>query len=543
MAGNIDRYLVGLPRGNRRVFLGWRLLSSDAPDTPFYVERGRGGKWQRISAEPIMDSTNYLDTAPAAAEYEYRIATPDGATSESVRVDAGAPATLLALDAPLVAPKEGARWVGIADLNNDGRMDYVVSKFVEEEFCLYAYRHDGKPMWNFATGLPRAARDIPFVCYDVNGDGRTEVVTRRGNLGWADELAMARRGQPPPEYPPRTTPLRPEETLVALDGETGEVVWEVPLSGHKLSIKMMAAHIRGIDQAPAVMVEVGTYSDVWLTAYDGAGGKILWRDLRARGGGHNIDAADIDADGIQEVIAGGTCYNGDGTVRWQAEPFGHTDISKPARIDPDREGMQIWYAVERDNAGVYFVDKDGHTIFKEKYRHAHFGWVARHTVKHPGLQPHTAQDARKEDSGMRETQHNPIFLPDGSHWLNLTEFQRKNFMPVHWDEGPEVVFIIRKENKHIVRLKEDGSIEDLPNSKLPEGGEYGRNLGCVDVVGDFRENIVALDSERNHLVVLVNPNLAHRRGYSPYDNFEYGHDRSQYASGYYLYLSPPETTV
>jgi hypothetical protein len=288
---------------------------------------------------------------------------------------------------------------------------------------------------------------------------------------------------------------------------------------------------------------VGTYEDVWLTAYDGKNGKILWRDLRARGGGHNIDAADIDGDGIQEVIAGGTCYNGDGTVRWEAEPFGHTDISKPARIDPNREGMQIWCAVERDNAGVYFVDKDGQTIFKEKYRHAHYGWMARHTVKHPGLQPHTAEDARKLETGMRETQHNPIFLPDGTHWLNLTEWQRKNFVPVHWDASPEVVFIIRKENKRIVRLNEDGSIEDLAHSRLPDHGQYGRNLGCVDVIGDFRENIVAIDNERNHLMVLVNPNVARRRGYSPYDNFEYSHDRSQLASGYYLYLSPPQTTV
>ena len=39
----------------------------------------------------------------------------------------------------------------------------------------------------------------------------------------------------------------------------------------------------------------------------------------------------VDADGVQEVICGGVCYNGDGTVRWHAEPFGHTDISKPAR--------------------------------------------------------------------------------------------------------------------------------------------------------------------------------------------------------------------
>ena len=83
----------------------------------------------------------------------------------------------------------------------------------------------------------------------------------------------------------------------------------------------------------------------------------------------------------------------------------------------------------------------------------------------------------------------------------------------------------------------------LENGKLPEGGVYGRNLGCADLCGDFRENVVTIDSERNHLIVLVNPTVATVRGYTPYDDFEYRHDRSQHASGYYIYLSPPDTVV
>jgi hypothetical protein len=193
------------------------------------------------------------------------------------------------------------------------------------------------------------------------------------------------------------------------------------------------------------------------------------------------------------------------------------------------------------------VDNRGRTIFKEPFRHAHYGWVARHTTAVPGLQPHTAEDARHEygaaGAGVREQGHFPIFLPDGSHWLNLTDWQRKNFVPVHWDAGGEVVFIIRKEAKRVVRLLKTGQIEDLPEGKLPEGGQYGRNLPCADIVGDFRENVVAVDATRNRLMVLMNPTPARCRGFSPYDHFEYRHDRSQHGSGYYIYLSPPDTRV
>jgi len=94
-----------------------------------------------------------------------------------------------------------------------------------------------------------------------------------------------------------------------------------------------------------------------------------------------------------------------------------------------------------------------------------------------------------------------------------------------------------------VRLLPSGEIEDLAEAKLPEGGEYGRNLGCVDLLGDYRENIVAVDPERQCLMVLVNPTLATTRGTSPWEAFAYRHDRSQLGSGYYIYLSPPVTLV
>jgi hypothetical protein len=37
--------------------------------------------------------------------------------------------------------------------------------------------------------------------------------------------------------------------------------------------------------------------------------------------------------------------------------------------------------------------------------------------------------------------------------------------------------------------------------------------------------------------------VAQQRGYSPYNDFGYRHDRSQHGSGYYIYLSPPDTVV
>ena len=525
------RYLVALPRGDQKVFLSWRLLASDAPNVPFFVERLDGENWVRVGDAPIVDATSFLDVAPVASEQTYRVVDNTGESSECVTVDAGADATLTAVEIPL-KDYDRVQNVVVGDLENTGCLGYVVQYSVANTIRLTAYAHKGHELWTFDTHLPAhggwdgSMLHCPFVCWDVNGDGRSEVVLH------------SYKG----DYPTEKYELATEgEWLTVLDGETGRLVWEAPWPAMKPRVMLTVGHLDGVDKPTQIVILDETYKDVVLTAFNGVDGSVKWQIEQERGAGHNLDIGDIDGDGVQEVICGGICYNGDGSKRWEAEPFGHTDISKPAKIVPDLDGLQIYYAVEgppRELNGVYLVDKDGHTLWKEAYYHAHYGWIARHAPGVPGLHPHTAEDSRRQ-----EQNHYPIFLPNGETWLNLTDWQRKNFVPVHWDEGDEVVFAIRKENKRIVRLLANGEVEDVAESKLPEGGQYGRNLGCVDVLGDFRENIVAIDGERKCLMVLVNPTVAKKRGYSPWDDFEYRHDRSQFGSGYYIYLSPPITTV
>ena len=532
------RYLLALPRGKKEILLSWRLLESDAADAPFQVERrpSKEAPWVRVSDAPVVDSTTFLDHAPEPRRYEYRVVAPSG-VSETVSADAAAGPTAVAISAAL-NPDDHLRGMSVAlgDLCNDGRIGYVLRVGRAGTVWMLAYRHDATPLWEKDTGLPASGGwdgsmlHVPVACWDLNGDGRTEVAfhtSKRRPIEESYDTAGS------------------DEFLTAVDAETGEVLWEAPWPAVHSRVMMTVGHLRGMDRPASVVVQDETYGPVTLTALDGADGRVLWRVEQERPGGHNLDIGDLDGDGVQEVICGGVCYHGDGTVRWQAEPFGHSDISKPAVMDPGRPGLQVWYAIESGNPGVYFVDRDGKTIFKEAYRHAHYGWIARHTAAIPGLQPHTAEDARHEygaaDAGAREEGHFPIFLPDGSHWLNLTEWQRKNFVPVHWDEGPEVTFVIRKENKRVVRLKETGEIEDVPGGDLPESGHYGSNMACADVIGDYRENIVTVDMSERRLVVLANPTVARRRGASPYGDFHYRHDRSQHGSGYYRYLSPPYT--
>lgn len=531
----VYRHLLALSRGQGSVFLAWRLLKTDQPDVGFDIERREPeGRWQRVTGAPVTDSTNWLDHTPKPCRYEYRVVA-GGEPGEMVSVDSSAPTTNVVVSAPLRVPGSQCGPVCAGDLNGDGCTDFVVRCVDENRIMLDAYRSDGKPMWRIDTGLPArggwdgSTHHCPFLLWDVDGDGRVEVAYHRRAEKVTDPEAfydVAGAG----------------ETLAIADGQTGELIRETPWPATRPRVMMTVGHLHGIDEPPALVVLDETYGDVLLTAIDGRDGSTLWQVKQVRPAGHNLDVGDIDDDGKQEVICGGICYNGDGSVLWEAEHFGHTDISKPARIHPDYPGRQVFYAVESGNPGVYLVDNRGRTIFKEPFRHAHYGWLARHTDEFDGLQPHVAEDARSEygaqDAGMRQARHNPVFLPDGSHWMNLTEWQRKNFCPVQWDAGARTVFIVRKEHR-LVRLLDNGENPPLDEPDLPAGGRYGRNLLCLDVVGDYRENIVTVDVENDRLIVLANPELCHSRGLSPCTDFSYRHDRSQHGSGYYVYLAPP----
>ncbi|MFW5787599.1 MAG: hypothetical protein ACOCV3_04980 [Halanaerobiales bacterium] len=527
--GNEYRQLVGLPRGNNKVFLAWRMLKKDKMQTSYVVQRRRKKEdWETVS-ENIKNSTNYMDKTPTGDIFEYRVlkdSSPKNC-SEVIEVDSGSKKsnTHFRMKLPFSFDNWG-RKVVMGDLENDGRIGFVTNFFKNDQIWLMAINAKGKELWKVNTSLPASGgwdgnpHHVPFFCWDIDNDGRTEVVFHHGGEVWSEKDDFYDKG-------------RSGELLVIADGQTGEIKKTTSWPAVKPRVMMTVGHLRGRDQPAAAVILDETYGDVTITAIDGASTDILWQKNQERPAGHNLDVADINNDNIQEVIVGGICYNGDGSQLWQAEPFGHTDMSKPANIDPERPGLEVFYMVESHNPGVYLVDYEGNTIFKEEYAHAHFGWLAKHTVEYKGLQMQASEDKRHGNN----KEHHPVFLRDGTHWINLTDYQSKNLMPVQWDEGLETVFIHRK-HKKIVSLDKEGELHSVPQGELPEKGRYGRNILLADIVGDFRENIVTVDKENNELVVITNPAIAETKKLSPKEKFYYRHDRSQHGSGYYMYTPP-----
>jgi hypothetical protein len=524
VAQELDRYLVALPRGQRQIYLSWRLLKEDGPDAAFEVQRRRpGAPWERVSAAPVSASTDFVDTAPQAAVYEYRVIA-GRQPSRPARVDTAAPPTNLAFEFPLQRPPQHFPLrLTVGDLENNGRYGVIILEAIDDRVHVCAYSLEGRLLWQIGTGLPAKGgwdgrmHHVPCAAWDVNRDGRTEVVFHKGpGVPFPDDFYAA---------------AGPDEKLVAVDGETGETVWETPWPATRARVMLTIGTLRGANRPPSVVVLDGSYGDETITAIDGGSGRVQWRVQQTRPAGHNLDINDVDGDGCMEVVAGGTCYRGDGTVLWEAEPFGHTDVSKPARFLPELPGLQVLYLVEKHNPGVYLVDCGGKTLWRVPFGHAHWSWIGRYDVGGAQLMIHAAEKG--------ERQYFPIFFPDGREWTQLTKHQAHRYAAVGWEADGMLAFAHRKD-KRIVRLDNSGGEVPAPGSDLPQGSRFGRHQVCVDLIGDFRENFACIDYEKGTFYVAQNPQPAGRRALSPLEDPNYRHERSQLGSGYYTYIAPPQ---
>ena len=143
-ARQIYRYLTALPSGKGSLLLAWRLLPTDRPDAPFYVERrrGAGDRWQRANAAPILDATCLLDRTPEVTTYEYRVCSGDGTHSETIRIDSGTPPSPVSLDVPL-DPADVVGGIALGEIENEGRIGYALRVSRGNTVWFAAYGHKG----------------------------------------------------------------------------------------------------------------------------------------------------------------------------------------------------------------------------------------------------------------------------------------------------------------------------------------------------------------------------------------------------------------
>ncbi|MBI1896994.1 MAG: SUMF1/EgtB/PvdO family nonheme iron enzyme [Acidobacteria bacterium] len=499
------RRLIAAPAGPGSVFLSWQLLPDDSHAGGFHVYRTmrRDAAGERLTREPVRDSTTFVDRgAPAKGHVYYRVRFVgadgrEGAPSEWTGVEASSERTgLVAAFEPTV--KQGGFVPVFGDLDGDGTLDAVLrldngiremSRDPGVPVELEAFTSHGRSLWR----RPLVAHDkcfgnannVPVVVWDLNGDGKSEVIAR---LQEGDALYLA-----------------------VLEGMTGRVLrktkWTDIVSDFAKSstrVHMSVAYLDG--RTPAILTQTGLYENEIVDAYDPEL-KRLWQYrsfAETNGSGsHHLDIADLDGDGRDEVLLGTTALNGDGKLRWSIYRE-HPDIVAVKRFLPDAKARQVFYAVESSvHAGAYLVDAPaGRIVWKvnreddPRWTHAHTGWAADIFPASPGIEMLTNRDGHIAKELV-------LFAASGKI---LADPFPTGWYPVNWTGGATRE-LMSSDGKRLGRFN-GSAVEPLA---LPGPNEQsGASCRMVaDLAGDYRDEVVCIAA--NRVWVYTNTTPAARR--------------------------------
>ena len=537
-AEQLDRGLIVRPIDGRQVYVGWRLLAEDPDGIAFDVYRRKAGAEPvKLNREPVTKTTDLVVDAPdAPGEWSYHVTSVvDGHQREcSTEVRPGSP------DLPYVPIKlqtgDTVQKIGIADLDGDGRLDYVIKtpganidpwhkywKPSPDTYKLEAYDHDGKFLWRYDLGwaIERGIWYSPYVVYDLDGDGRAEVAVKTGEGDPRDSDGRVQTG---PEY------------VTVLSGRTGRPIARLDWPSRDLFTGQHAYNYASRNQLgvacldgrpPALIVARGTYNVMTAVAYRFRDGKLqqLWKwdnigqDRKLWGqGAHWMHCADVDADGRDEVLLGSIVLDDDGSVLWTTG-LGHPDHFYLGEIDPERPGLEIYYGMEtrqKERNGMCLVDAATGKILwgHEGYtRHVHGqGMCSDIDAEYPGCECYSADtDAQKKLAWARlRTCKGKV----------IGEEDLGGFAPrsVFWDGDLQ---------REMVR---GGRIFDYGGGGMNPKIE-GSMVAVADVLGDWREEIIT--SVRGEMRIYTTTIRAADRRPCLMQDPIYRNDVTHAAMGYY----------
>ncbi len=415
--------------------------------------------------------------ATAAAILATCVLTAGAAEGISLRV--------IKLDIP--APKTSAGGIIVADVDNDGKMDFLIT--VPGHLALY--RNDGKKLWIARMEIVVASKSeqhgLPghhgpgAAAGDVDADGKCEVVflTQDGALHVVEGSTGREKAKVHPPVP---------------DGATR---WEVA----------MIADFRGTGRDGDILLQAtnsqGYRTGKYLAAYaieELLGGKgPLWTTDKFVSCAHNsARIADINGDGRDEVL-GATIFSADGRLLTKAAAFqGHIDSVFVADVRPDTPGLEVVMLEEGSNC-VQLLGAAG-PIWRKDFKKQEPQNAAVGRFK-AGSQELFVWCRSRYPKGQKP------FVFD-SHGEKVFDYAMDDVAPPGWtDAGVEVIHTIdwTGSPQQLACAKErhrSGDVcifEPLTGHFIARIREKADRLYVADVLGDWREEIIVLSGKELHI--------------------------------------------
>ena len=418
----LGRGVVAINQGEGKVFVSWRLLGTEPASIGFNVYRASGAaRPVKLNDAPLTKATCFQDTGvhfsqPVSYTVRAVLNGREQPASKAFTFPANAPARPY-ISIPLkegLTPNDGAA----GDLDGDGEYEIVLKREdggrdpsrggASGETHLEAYKLDGTFMWriNLGKNIRSGANYTPFIVYDLDGDGKAEVVCRTADgtidgvgkaigdpkADWREpegafiDQAPWMTNQPPVwTRPPRHMDisgliLSGPEYLTVFNGETGAAMATVPYIPPRHPTKLKpstedltniwgsgmgnndgrflaaVAYLDGVH--PSVVMCRGYYTRTVLVAWDWRNGKLTQRwifDSDAPGFGKDGKRnRDYEGQGNHSLTVADVDGDGKDEIVYGAAAIdhdgrglyttglGHGDAEHVSAFDPSRPGLQIF---------------------------------------------------------------------------------------------------------------------------------------------------------------------------------------------------------
>ncbi len=227
-------------------------------------------------------------------------------------------------------------------------------------------------------------------------------------------------------------------------------------------------------------------------------------------GNHSLSLADVDGDGCMEIVYGAATLDHDGAVLYSTAAempdgrrvkLGHGDAMHVAKIDPEREGVQIFNVFEGGASVPYgYALRDGRTgevLFGEPYAGDLGRCMIGDVADRPGLEVWAM--------GMRDCRGESLDLPRPS--TNMRVYWAGDLTTQFTDgadylgEAPKCGLI--SDLRHGVMLR--------PENTLTNNGTKGNPGLVADILGDFREEILLRTRDSSAIRIYTTTDETHHK--------------------------------
>ena len=383
----LGRGVIAVRQNNDSVYVGWRMLGTDADEIAFNLYRKSGNSAAvKLNSDPITKSTNFVDAGvkfdlPNSYFVKPILKGSELEASKSFTLPAKPPIRQY-LTIPLKTPTGySPNDASVGDLDGDGEYEIVLhqtgrsrdnsSNGITDPPIFQAYKIDGTFLWeiNLGKNIREGAHYTQFLVYDLDGDGIAEMVCKTAD-GTVDGKGKVIGDATKDWRNPNGKILDGPEFLTVFSGRTGEALATtdyIPArgnigawggrggngkndnTGNRVDrFNACVAYLDGIH--PSVVMCRGYYGRTVLAAWDWRNGKLTSRwvfdtkDAKnpfSGQGNHNLTVADVDGDGKDEIIYGSMCVDDNGKGLYTTG-LRHGDAIHVSDLDPEHPGLEVF---------------------------------------------------------------------------------------------------------------------------------------------------------------------------------------------------------